>query len=378
MATEAPKKIALIMGTRPEAIKLCPLYLALAEHTEHFAPELWVTAQHREMLDQVLEVFEVIPTRDFNLMRPNQSLAELTGAVLQHLQDAFREDRPDLVIVQGDTTTVFSAALAAFYENIPVAHVEAGLRTWNPQAPYPEEINRQLTTRLTRYHFAPTTAAEENLKLDRVPEEQIWVTGNTVIDALDIVVHRVREQRPELPTGVPLEELEHNAPLVLITGHRRENFGQGMRNICEAIATLAQEFPETQFVYPVHLNPNVQDTVNAMLQDIGNVHLTPPIGYEGFIWLMDRATVILSDSGGIQEEAPHLGKPVLVMRETTERPEALEAGTSLLVGVDREKIIAETRRLLTDAGHYETMSQAQNPYGDGTACQRILEILRRT
>ncbi len=371
------KRIALIMGTRPEAIKLAPVYRALCADVKSFEPLLWVTGQHRQMLDQVIETFGLIPDRDFDLMQPGQTLTDVTNEVLRHLQDVFKEERPDLIVVQGDTTTVFAAALAAYYAQIPVAHVEAGLRTYDKYAPFPEEMNRQLTSRIADLHFAPTEQAKTQLLKEGVPADRIEVTGNTVIDALDWMVAKVRESRPALPENFPLQQLEAGQRMVLVTGHRRENFGAGFESICKAIATLAGQYPDCLFVYPMHLNPNVREPVQRLLQGLENVHLIEPLGYAPFVWIMDQAYLLLSDSGGIQEEAPHLGKPVLVMREHTERPEAIEAGTSKLVGVDAQCIIREVSKLLDDPGAYTAMSTASNPYGDGHAAQRMVEVMKK-
>ena len=372
-----PIKIAIIFGTRPEAIKLAPLYLRLCREPERYAPLLWVTGQHRQMLDQVLQSFALEPHRDFNLMRQGQSLTDVTCAVLESLQEAFAEERPDMVVVQGDTTTVFAGALAAFYARIPVGHVEAGLRTWNRFAPYPEEVNRQLSSCLADLHFAPTEKAKQNLLSIRIPEERVFETGNTVIDALDLVAAKVRKEQPLLPEAFPLEAIRQGAPMILITGHRRENFGSGFESICQAILTLAKRYPDYRFVYPVHLNPNVRKPVQRYLSEEQNIHLMEPLSYEAFIWAMDQAYFLLSDSGGVQEEAPHLGKPVLVMRDTTERPEALEAGTSILVGTDAERIVQECVRLIEDKDAYDVMSQAVNPFGDGHACDYIADAIHR-
>lgn len=369
------KKIALVLGTRPEAIKLAPLYLALRD-TDDFQPLLWVTGQHRQLLDQVLATFDIPPDRDFNIMKSGQTLSDITCAVIQQMEKAFTEEQPNLVVVQGDTTTVFAAALAAFYARIPVGHVEAGLRTWDKLSPYPEELNRQLATRLADIHFAPTQNAAENLIADRVPKDQIWVTGNTVIDALDIIAKRVRQTRPTLPDDFPLDRLQDGRRMILITGHRRESFGAGLESICRAITKLAKRYPDCEFIYPVHLNPNVREPVYRILKDHDNIHLIEPLAYEPFIWAMDRSHFLLSDSGGIQEEAPHLGKPVLVMRETTERPEAIEAGTSKLVGTDDKAIIQEASILMDNETAYAAMSTATNPFGDGKASKRIIEAIR--
>ena len=370
-----PLKVALIFGTRPEAIKLAPLYMELAKRPESFDPRIWVTAQHRQMLDQVLDAVGLTPHRDFDIMRPGQTLAGVTSAVLENVQAVLDEERPDLILIQGDTTTVFASALAAFYNRIPVGHVEAGLRTWDKYSPYPEEINRQLTTRLTDLHFAPTDLSRQNLLKEMVSADRIWVTGNTVIDALALVADKVRRQRPALPADFPLARLENGRRMVLITGHRRENFGEGFESICRSITELARQYRDTEFIYPVHLNPNVREPVFRILKDHSNIHLIEPLTYEPFVWAMDRSYMLLSDSGGVQEEAPHLGKPVLVMRDTTERPEALAAGTAKLVGTDADVIVTETARLLDDPLAYEAMSKAANPFGDGQASRRIAEAI---
>ncbi len=376
MASSAPRKIALVFGTRPEAIKLAPLYLELKRHAD-FEPLIWATGQHREMLDQVMAAFSLQADRDFNLMKPGQTLTAVTMAVLDAMDSAFRDERPDCVITQGDTTTAFAGALAAFYAQIPVGHVEAGLRTQTKYSPFPEEMNRRLATRLADFHFAPTERARANLLEENVPADSIWVTGNTVIDALDIKARQTRQARPCLPAEFPLAEVEAGRRMILITGHRRENFGAGFESICRAIGELARRYPAALFVYPVHLNPNVRKPVFELLAGKPNVRLIEPLDYEPFIWAMDRCHFLLSDSGGVQEEAPHLGKPVLVMRESTERPEALEAGTAKLVGVDAAVIVAESARLMDDAAAYAAMSQAKNPFGDGKASQRIAQALKQ-
>ncbi len=404
-------KISLIFGTRPEAIKLCPLVLALRQHPG-FEVNICVTAQHREMLDQVLGIFNVMPDADLALMKPNQSLASFGSRAVAALDNYIRQVRPDLVIVQGDTTTAFCGALAAFYNRIPVAHVEAGLRTWNKLAPYPEEVNRVMVSHLADYHFAPTQRAKNNLLREGIAEERIYVTGNTVIDALLLAVEKVRRDPPPISGLDPaLMNGRRHCPLVLITGHRRENFGPGFEAICGAIRRLAESFPDVEFVYPVHLNPNVREPVlrilgcsgrrddagifrqneqdgqgqNQPLSHIQNLHLIEPLPYLQFVALMDRAALILTDSGGVQEEAPSLGKPVLVMRDTTERPEAVEAGTVRLVGASESCIIEQATRLLTErrGGHScpspsSFAALAPNPYGDGHACDRIVEILEQT
>jgi UDP-N-acetylglucosamine 2-epimerase (non-hydrolysing) len=375
MTHGAPKKIVFVFGTRPEAIKLAPVIYELHRRTHQFQTRIWLTGQHRQMLDQVMDTFQLKADRDFRLMEPNQSLHRLTGRILEAMEQAFAQERPDCIVIQGDTTTVFAAALAAFYERIPAAHVEAGLRTYQRYSPFPEEINRMLASRLCSFHFAPTPRAKDNLLREGVPDETIWVTGNTVIDALDIILHRVKEQPPRLPEGFPLAQVQSGRRLILITGHRRENFGPGFEAICGAIARLARRYPEAVFVYPVHLNPNVRVPVHRMLGGLANVALTEPLEYEPFAWCMKHSHLILSDSGGIQEEAPHLGKPVLVMRAVTERPEAVEAGTARLVGTDAETIVRETARLMDEPGEYEKMSRAKNPFGDGQAARRIADAL---
>jgi UDP-N-acetylglucosamine 2-epimerase (non-hydrolysing) len=373
------RKLAVIFGTRPEAIKLAPVILALQDHPR-FACHVCVTAQHRQMLDQVLDVFRIVPDTDLDLMEPNQTLGRFSARALEAVDRFLAGEMPDLVLVQGDTTTVFMATLAAFYRHVPVGHVEAGLRTGSLQSPWPEEANRVLTTRLASIHFPPTFASRANLLREGVADDRIVVTGNTVIDALHLALRKVQELRPDIP-GLPAAVLAswENRPLVLITGHRRENHGPGFEAICRAIAELARRFPAACFVYPVHMNPQVREPVQRMLGggEARNVHLIEPLAYLPFIALLDRATVILTDSGGIQEEAPSLGKPVLVMRDTTERPEAVEAGTVKLVGTDQGAIVRETSRLLTDSAAYDAMARAHNPYGDGKATGRIVEACLR-
>jgi UDP-N-acetylglucosamine 2-epimerase (non-hydrolysing) len=372
------KKVSFIFGTRPEAIKLCPLILALQEHPAEFDTHVCVTAQHREMLDQALEFFGIVPDVDLGLMQENQKLSYLTSRAISAIDSYLAEHKPDLVLVQGDTTSVFCAALASFYHRIPVGHVEAGLRTGDKFSPFPEEINRVLATHLADYHFAPTLKSKENLLKEGIDDERIFVTGNTVIDALYIALEKVRRSPPTIP-ALPKDLLSSQSapPLVLITGHRRENFGRGFESICKAIATLARRFKDTAFVYPVHLNPNVREPVYRLLSGLVNVHLIEPLGYVPFVALMDRAKLILTDSGGIQEEAPSLGKPVLVMREVTERPEAVDAGTVKLVGTDKDVIIENVTTLLTDEKAYNAMANAVNPYGDGKATGRILTACER-
>ncbi|MDN8543813.1 UDP-N-acetylglucosamine 2-epimerase (non-hydrolyzing) [Erwinia sp. BC051422] len=369
-------KVLTVFGTRPEAIKMAPLVHALAQDGEIDA-RLCVTAQHREMLDQVLQLFAIVPNYDLNIMRPGQGLTEITSRILEGLKGVFTEFRPDVVLVHGDTTTTFAASLAAFYHRIPVGHVEAGLRTGDLYSPWPEEANRTLTGHLATWHFPPTETARQNLLRENLPAARMFVTGNTVIDALFWVRDRVlsdEQLRNGLATRYPF--LEADKKLILVTGHRRESFGDGFERICSALADIARRHPEAQIVYPVHLNPNVSEPVNRILSDIDNVVLIEPQEYLPFVWLMDRAWLILTDSGGIQEEAPSLGKPVLVMRDTTERPEAVDAGTVRLVGTDTQKIVREVTRLLTDEEAYQSMSRAHNPYGDGLACERIVQALK--
>ena len=369
------KQVLAVFGTRPEAIKMAPVVQALGAHPG-IQVRVCVTAQHREMLDQVLQLFAITPDFDLDIMRPGQDLYSLTADVLLRIGAVYEKSAPDIVLVHGDTTTSFVASLAAFYQKIEVGHVEAGLRTGNLHAPWPEEANRKLTATLARYHFAPTNLARNNLLREAVPEESIHVTGNTVIDALLEVAARL-DADPVLDSRLAgnFPFLRAGAPLVVITGHRRENFGEGFRSICRAIGRLARDFPGTDFVYPVHLNPHVLGPVQSALSGRPNVHLIEPQDYLPFVWLMKRSTLILTDSGGVQEEAPSLGKPVLVMRTTTERPEAVEAGTVELVGTDEEMIHTAATRLLTDPVAYERMSRAHNPYGDGFAGRRIAEAL---
>jgi len=369
------RRILTVFGTRPEAIKMAPLVKRL-EATPGIDSRVCVTAQHRQMLDQVLELFEIEPHHDLNVMRPGQDLFSITSEVLQATRRVYEAERPDIVLVHGDTTTTFAASLAAFYQRIPVGHVEAGLRTGNLYSPWPEEANRKLTASLARLHFAPTPAARDNLLRENVAPDRIVVTGNTVIDALLAVRHKL-EATPLLGSGFARQfsYLPEGSRVLLVTGHRRENFGDGFERICEALASLARRYEDLQLVYPVHLNPNVREPVQRLLSGIGNVHLIEPLDYLPFVYLMSRATVILTDSGGIQEEAPSLGKPVLVMRDTTERPEAVEAGTVRLVGTCTRSIVDGVSLLLDDRTEYERMSFAHNPYGDGHACERIAQML---
>lgn len=386
------KKVLLVFGTRPEAIKMCPLVKRFQSYPDDFETVVCVTGQHRQMLDQVLSVFDVKPDYDLNIMQQGQDLYDVTSRVLVGMRDVIQQTSPDVVLVHGDTTTSFAAALAAFYQHVAVGHVEAGLRTYNTYSPWPEELNRQLTGRITTYHFSPTPLSEQNLRSEHVQGE-IIVTGNTVIDALHMVVDRLHTDNQLtaqvannlLQAGYDLNRLSDGRRMVLITGHRRENFGEGFINMLSAIKDLSEQFPGVDFVYPMHLNPNVRrpiselfgiDTaIDSSVQAIGNLFFINPLEYLEFVMMMERSTLVLTDSGGIQEEAPGLGKPVLVMRDTTERPEAVESGTVKLVGTNRELIVRETSRLLTDAAYYDQMHRAVNPYGDGHACERIVQML---
>lgn len=375
------KKIMLVFGTRPEAIKMAPLYHALRQCSDEFDSLVCVTAQHRQMLDQVLRVFEITPDIDLNLMKQGQDLFDVTASVLLGMRDVLREHKPDALLVHGDTTTTLAAAMAGFYQGVPVGHVEAGLRTHDVYAPFPEEFNRQVATRVTRWHFAPTEFSRRNLLAERMPEEGVTITGNTVIDALLWVLGRIESDpsRRESIAGFLSERLPFDwmrQRFVLITGHRRENFGDGFLQICHALKDLAARYADVRFVYPVHLNPNVQKPVNEILAGLPNVHLIEPLDYEPFVYLIKHCHIVLTDSGGIQEEAPSLGKPVLVMRDVTERPEAVHAGTVRLVGANREKIVANMAELLDHEASYKSMARAHNPYGDGKACERIISVLR--
>lgn len=382
------KKIMLVFGTRPEAIKMAPLVKEFQKYPESFQTLVCVTGQHREMLDQVLRIFDIVPDFDLDIMKHGQDLYDVTYRVLLGMRDVLTAARPDVVLVHGDTTTSTAAALAAFYQQIPVGHVEAGLRTHNVFSPWPEEMNRQITTRIASYHFAPTPLSRKNLLQEGIADELITVTGNTVIDALRWVVDKIRkdfslnlELAGQLKAiGYDVKRLASPSRLVLITGHRRENFGEGFLNICQAIKDLTVRYPEVDFVFPMHPNPNVRQPIREVfgekLSDQGNMFFIEPLEYLSFVYLMEKASIVLTDSGGIQEEAPGLGKPVLVMRDTTERPEALEAGTVKLVGTSRDTIVNELSRLLDDPASYEKMSKALNPYGDGKACGRIVERLR--
>lgn len=371
-----PMKVLAVFGTRPESIKLAPLVLKLSQAPD-FELRICVTAQHREMLDQVLDLFEIKPSYDLDIMKPGQTLNQITARVLEGLDAVYTDYAPDIVLVHGDTSTTFAASLCAYHHKIRVGHVEAGLRTGNLYSPFPEEANRKLTGVITDIHFAPTDRAAENLRREGVSDTKIVVTGNTVIDALFLVTEKI-EKTPELSRQLAeqLSFLDASKRLVLVTGHRRESFGGGFERICQSLRRIAEGHPDVQIVYPVHLNPNVQEPVRRHLSSVDNIVLIEPIDYLPFVYLMMQSHIILTDSGGIQEEAPSLGKPVLVMRDTTERPEAVEAGTVRLVGTDVERICGEAERLLTDPAAYREMSLAHNPYGDGHACGRILEALR--
>lgn len=382
------KKIMLVFGTRPEAIKMAPLVKEFEKHPEEFKTIVCVTGQHRQMLDQVLDLFEITPDYDLNIMKQGQDLYDVTARVLTGMRNVLKEAQPDVVLVHGDTTTSTAAALAAFYQQIPVGHVEAGLRTHNIYSPWPEEMNRQITGRIATYDFAPTPLSRDNLLREDVSDDKITVTGNTVIDALYMVVDKIKNDSSldaELKgllrsSGYDVDRLKDGKKLVLITGHRRENFGDGFISMCKAIKSLTERYPDVDFVYPMHLNPNVRKPIHEVfgedLTRLGNMFFIEPLEYLSFVYLMEKSNIVLTDSGGIQEEAPGLGKPVLVMRDTTERPEALSAGTVKLVGTDYNKIINEVSSLLDDEKHYDEMSKAVNPYGDGLACSRIVETLK--
>lgn len=375
------KKILIVFGTRPEAIKMAPLVKAFEKHQSDFNLKVCVTAQHREMLDQVLAIFDITPDYDLNIMKAGQDLYDVTANVLLGMRGVLEDFVPDVVLVHGDTTTTSATSLAAFYQRIAVGHVEAGLRTCDIYSPWPEEANRQITGVLSNYHFAPTTTSQNNLLKENKEPKNIVVTGNTVIDALFLALNKI-ESNEALQEKIIYQlsnsgyTLEEDKQIILVTGHRRENFGQGFINICQALKTLAENNPTLDIVYPVHLNPNVQKPVNALLKDISNVHLIEPLQYEPFLYLMSKSHFIITDSGGVQEEAPSLGKPVLVMRNTTERPEAVEAGTVKLVGTNPNNIITEAQKLLDNSEIYTQMSQAHNPYGDGKASQKIIEFLK--
>ena len=379
------KNMMLVFGTRPEAIKMAPLVKEFQKYPEKFKTIVCVTGQHREMLDQVLRIFDIQPDYDLNIMKQGQDLYDVTAKVLIGMRDVLKETQPDIVLVHGDTTTSTAAALAAFYQQIPVGHVEAGLRTHNIYSPWPEEMNRQITGRIATYHFAPTSLSKDNLLQEGVSEERIIVTGNTVIDALYMVVEKIKNdgilscelEKVLKASGYDIGRLSDGRKLVLITGHRRENFGDGFISMCKAIKSLSEKYPEVDFVYPMHLNPNVRKPIYEVFGESqrANLFFIEPLEYLSFVYLMEKSAIVLTDSGGIQEEAPGLGKPVLVMRDTTERPEALEAGTVKLVGTDYDKIVNEVSGLLDNQEYYEKMSKAVNPYGDGKACSRIVKAL---
>lgn len=392
LTTANRKRVLIVFGTRPEAIKVAPLVKAFQQQTDAFETVVCVTGQHREMLDQVLRLFEIVPDYDLNIMKDGQDLYDITARVLMGMRDVIKAVQPDVVFVHGDTTTSMASALAAFYQQIPVAHIEAGLRTHNIYSPWPEEMNRQITGRIATYNFAPTPLSKENLLKEGVKEETITVTGNTVIDALYLVVDKIKQdaslsgqlQEQLKKAGYDTTRLNNGRKLVLITGHRRENFGDGFVNMCNAIKTLTEKYPEVDFVYPMHLNPNVrkpileifgEEAVSGTNGDERNIFFIEPLEYLPFVYLMEQSTLVLTDSGGIQEEAPGLGKPVLVMRDTTERPEAVDAGTVKLVGTNYDLIVREVSLLLDDEAYYRSMAQANNPYGDGQACERIIEFI---
>ena len=382
------KRVMLVFGTRPEAIKMAPLVQEFRKHPDQYETLVCVTGQHREMLDQVLNIFGIVPNYDLNIMKPGQDLYDVTARILSGMHDILTRTQPDVLLVHGDTTTSMAVALAAFYQQIPVGHVEAGLRTHNIYSPWPEEMNRQITGRIATYHFSPTPLSRENLLREGIDKSRILVTGNTVIDALYAVVNKMKD---DVPLQLSLEKelkaagydtgrlvTEEGRRLVLITGHRRENFGDGFLHICRAIKMLSEKYPDVDFVYPMHLNPNVRKPIKEIFGENcqSNLFFIEPLEYLSFVYLMEKSHIVLTDSGGIQEEAPGLGKPVLVMRDTTERPEALEAGTVKLVGTDYDKIVSEVSSLLDDAQYYEKMSQAVNPYGDGKACERIAQYIQ--
>lgn len=369
------KKVLIVIGTRPEAIKLAPVVMELRKRSDEFEAIVCATAQHREMLDQALEIFGVTPDFDLNIMKPGQSLAQVTARAVAGIDEVIQECNPDITLVQGDTTSAFSGALASHYRQVLIGHVEAGLRTGDKYAPFPEEMNRRMIGRLADHHFAPTEHASKILLGEDIEPETVHLTGNTVIDALLWVRERVSQHEPDLPNG--LKEKMGSNPVVLITGHRRESFGGGFEDMCRAIRTLADQHSNTQFVYPVHLNPRVREPVNRILGGHDQIHLIEPQTYEPFVWLMDRATIILTDSGGVQEEAPSLGKPVLVMRDTTERPEGIEAGNAKLVGVNFQHIVDNVTELLTDPNAVSNMTRVNNPYGDGTSARQIADVLSK-
>ena len=375
------EKVLIVFGTRPEAIKMSPLVKEFQKNSDTFETKVCVTAQHREMLDQVLNLFEIIPEYDLDIMKPGQDLYDVTSNVLLGMKSVLSDFKPDVVFVHGDTSTTFAASLAAFYQQIKVAHIEAGLRTGDIYSPWPEEANRQLTTQITAYHFAPTSTSRENLLRENINTNTIVVTGNTVIDALFLALEKIKSNK-QLEVDIVKHlatlqyELKVDRKIILVTGHRRENHGQGFINICTALKEIALANPTFDIVYPVHLNPNVQKPVKELLSNVANVYLIAPLQYEQFIYMMDKSYFIITDSGGVQEEAPSIGKPVLVMRDTTERPEALEAGTVKLVGTDTELIIKEAQELIDDDQAYSYMSKAHNPYGDGHACEKVINYMK--
>ena len=375
------KKIMLVFGTRPEAIKMAPLIHALKAEPDNFELKVCVTSQHREILDQVLKIFNIKPDIDLNLMKKDQNLLNLTSLILDEMGKVLKEYKPEMVLVHGDTTTTLATSIAAFYLSIPVGHIEAGLRTYNLNAPFPEEFNRQITGKITKLHFTPTVLGQKNLLTEGIKKSSIIVTGNTVIDAVHWILKRIdsdehRQKNINDFLNIILLFDWKNENFVLVTAHRRENFGNGFIEICSALKQLALKYPKIHFVYPVHPNPNVIKIVYETLQEINNIHLIKPLEYEPFVYLLKKSYIVLTDSGGIQEEAPSLSKPVLVMRDTTERPEAVEAGTVEIVGTNHQQIINGISRLLEDNKHYQTMSRAHNPYGDGLACKRIIDVLR--
>jgi UDP-N-acetylglucosamine 2-epimerase (non-hydrolysing) len=373
------KKNLIVFGTRPEAIKMAPLVKAFEKYTDDFETKVCITAQHREMLDQVLSFFEIKPDYDLDLMKPNQNLYTLTASIIENMKPVLEDFQPDYVYVHGDTTTTMAAALAGFYSGAEVCHVEAGLRTFNKRAPFPEETNRSVTGRLADFHFPPTEKSKENLLKEGIKEETTEITGNTVIDALLFSVNKLQQQNyideeiKEVQAKVDISK-----KIILVTGHRRENHGEGFINICKALKEIAEKNPDCELVYPVHLNPNVQKPVYELLSEVKNIKLIAPLNYPAFVWLMEKSYLIITDSGGVQEEAPSLGKPVLVMREITERPEAVKAGTVILVGTNAKKIISETQKLMDDEAYYQNLSKLHNPYGDGKASERIISFMLRS
>lgn len=367
------KKILIVFGTRPEAIKMAPLVKEFKKHPSQFETRVCVTAQHREMLDQVLDFFDITPEYDLDIMKPNQNLYSLTGDIINGMKEVLEDFNPAFVFVHGDTSTTMATSIAAFYNQSKVCHIEAGLRTHNKWSPFPEEVNRQVTGRIADYHFAPTTTSKTNLLQENIKENTIVVTGNTVIDALLDSVKKVNVTPSTFVTNI--SEMLGEKEMILVTGHRRENHGQGFINICEALQQIAQAHPEIEIIYPVHLNPKVKEPVHRILGTVSNIQLIEPLAYQDFIWMMNRSKIIITDSGGVQEEAPSLGKPVLVMRDTTERPEAVDAGTVILVGTHIDTIVNETNKLLTNTALYNKMSALHNPYGDGKACEKVVRFI---